>query len=171
MRFLVSISALLLVVGSVPARAATISPSAIHRTLALYVKAHPYAMVAMGVIDRGRKMTYFIRGSQVKARLDDRTQFQIGSITKVFTATVLTQMVIAKQMKLSDPIQRYLPAGVTAPSYRGTSITLVSLATHTSGLPFVPPNLGSLRSPQMYTERMLGDALATTKLTRAPGSR
>jgi CubicO group peptidase (beta-lactamase class C family) len=157
-------------VSSVPAGAATMAPSVMRGTLALYVKAHPYAMVAVGSIDRGREWIYFVRGSQAKGRLDERTQFQIGSITKVFTATLLAQMVAARKMKLSDPIERYLPAGVAAPTYGGRPITLLSLANHTSGLPFVPPNYGSIRSPEDYSLTSLDDALVATELPHAPGS-
>lgn len=160
---------LLLFAGLLPAGAAPISPSSIRQTLAAYVKAHPYAVVALGVIDHGKETTYFVRGPQAKERLDEHTQFQIGSITKLFTATILAQMVDAGQVRLSDPVQRYLPAGVTAPTFHGQPITLVSLATHMSGLPGDPPNLRSVRSAQDYSMKMLDDALSATKLTRAPG--
>ncbi|MGB6984637.1 MAG: serine hydrolase domain-containing protein [Candidatus Aquilonibacter sp.] len=145
-------------------------PSAIQQTLATYVKAHPYAEVAVGVIDHGQVKIYFVRGTQAKAPLDETTQFQIGSITKVFTATILAQMVDAGEMKLDDPIQRYLPAGVTAPTFQGKPITLLTLANHTSGLPVDPANL-SQQNEAVYTTTMLYDALKSTKLSRAPGEK
>lgn len=165
------VTMLLPLIGFAPASAATISPSVIRHTLARYVTAHPNAIVALGVIDHGRENTYFIHGLEAKERFNERTQFQIGSITKLFTATILAQMVDAGQVKLSDPIQGYLPAGVTAPTYAGESITLLSLATHMSGLPGDPPNLLHMRNPQAYSVKMLDDALSQTKLTRAPGAK
>ena len=42
-------------------------------------------------------------------------------------------------VKLSDPLEQYLPSNVTVPSYDGYKITLEDLATHTSGLPYWPP--------------------------------
>lgn len=164
------LATLLLFVSAAPAGAASLSPSMIRETLETYVRAHPYAVVAAGVIDHGRQKFYFIRGSQAKGRLDEHTQFQIGSITKLFTATILAQMVDAGQLKLSDSIQRYLPAGVIAPAYRGQPITLLSLATHMSGLPGEPANLRPIRNAADYSVKMLDDALNATKLTRAPGS-
>jgi CubicO group peptidase (beta-lactamase class C family) len=128
-------------------------------------------MVALGVVDHGRKTTYFVRGSQAKGTLDEHTQFQIGSITKVLTASILAQMVDAGQLSLTDHIQSYLPAGVIAPTYRGQAITLLSLATHMSGLPDFPANFGSVASPREYSVKMLDDALGATKLTRAAGTR
>jgi D-alanyl-D-alanine-carboxypeptidase/D-alanyl-D-alanine-endopeptidase len=65
------------------------------------------------------------------------TIFEIGSITKVFTATVLAEMALEGLVSLDDPVQRYLPAGVELP-VRGRPITLANLATHTSGLPGLP---------------------------------
>ena len=66
---------------------------------------------------------------------DGDTVFEIGSITKVFTGILLAQAVVNGEVKLDDPISMYLPEGVTAPEYEGRSITLLDLATHTSGLP------------------------------------
>jgi CubicO group peptidase (beta-lactamase class C family) len=106
--------------------------------------------------------------------LNDRTLFEIGSVTKTFTATLLAQMVQSGAMRLDDPIQEYLPARVVAPTYEGIPITLGSLAEHRSGLPSDPPNLSS-KDPSnpyaRYTIGMLYRALERYKLTRAPGSR
>jgi len=63
-----------------------------------------------------------------------RTIFEIGSVTKVFTALLLADMAERGQVRLSDPAARYLPGG-TGP------VTLADLATHTSGLPRLPPGL------------------------------
>jgi CubicO group peptidase (beta-lactamase class C family) len=56
---------------------------------------------------------------------DGDTVFQIDSITKVFTGTLLTQAVVTGEVKLDDPISLYLPEGVVAPEYKGRSITLL----------------------------------------------
>ncbi len=67
--------------------------------------------------------------------------FEIGSITKVFTASVLASMVARGEVRLDDPVARYLPPSVKAPTRGGKEITLAHLATHTSGLPRLPPDL------------------------------
>ena len=66
------------------------------------------------------------------------TLFEIGSITKIFTTLLLQDMVEHGEVKLEDPISKFLPASVESPSYQGKEISLVCLATHTSGLPDVP---------------------------------
>ena len=63
-----------------------------------------------------------------------QTIFEIGSVTKVFTALLLADMAERGQVRLSDPAARYLPGG-TGP------VTLADLATHTSGLPRLPSGL------------------------------
>jgi serine-type D-Ala-D-Ala carboxypeptidase/endopeptidase len=69
------------------------------------------------------------------------TLFEIGSITKTFTSLLLADMVVKGEVKLDDPISKYLPAGVKAPSRNGREITFLDLATHTSGLPRMPSNI------------------------------
>ena len=73
--------------------------------------------------------------------LDADSVFEIGSITKVFTTTLLLDMADRGLVKLDDPLGKYLPASVRVPSRNGRQITLVDLATHTSGLPRLMTNL------------------------------
>jgi len=63
--------------------------------------------------------------------------FEIGSITKVFTATLLANCVINGTLKLDDHINNYLPFKM----YKNIQITFKELANHTSGLPRNPSNL------------------------------
>ena len=59
----------------------------------------------------------------------------MGSITKLFTGILLAEAVNAGEVRLTDPIQAYLPEGIQAPAYKQIPISLVNLATHRSGLP------------------------------------
>ena len=68
-------------------------------------------------------------------------------MTKVFTALLLVDMVRTRAMVLTDPVAKYLPKGTKLPERNGRAITLVDLATHTSGLPFMPDNLPGLLDP------------------------
>jgi serine-type D-Ala-D-Ala carboxypeptidase/endopeptidase len=72
--------------------------------------------------------------------VDGDTLFEIGSITKVFTALLAADMAQRGEVKLDDPIARYLPPTVKMPERNGRQITLIDLATHTSGLPRMPEN-------------------------------
>ncbi|QCI62932.1 serine hydrolase [Phreatobacter stygius] len=66
------------------------------------------------------------------------TLYEIGSVTKVFTALLLADMVRRGEAALADPLAKYLPGGVASPERGGRPITLADLATHTSGLPGLP---------------------------------
>ena len=70
--------------------------------------------------------------------LSSRTVFEIGSIAKTFTGAILADMVRRGELSLDDPVAKFLPAGVKVPSRNGRQITLLDLATHTSGLPRSP---------------------------------
>jgi len=64
------------------------------------------------------------------------TVYRIGSITKMFTALMLEQLVEAKKVRLSDPVEKYFPEiqQVRDRIPDTPPITLIQLATHTSGL-------------------------------------
>ena len=72
--------------------------------------------------------------------VDGDTVFEIGSISKVFTALLLSDMVQGGEAVLSDPAAKYLPKEVALPERDGRAITLEDLATHRSGLPRTPDN-------------------------------
>ena len=98
------------------------------------VQAWPQGGVVVGVLDHGqRELMAF--GS---AKTD--SIFEIGSITKTFTALALAQMVSQKKVTLNQPVRELLPAGwVAKPD--GPEISLLDLAMHHSGLPRLPENL------------------------------
>jgi CubicO group peptidase (beta-lactamase class C family) len=69
---------------------------------------------------------------------DGDTLFEIGSITKVFTALCLAEMAESGKIGLDDPLDKHLPASVQFKVPPPRTITLKHLATHTSGLPRIP---------------------------------
>jgi CubicO group peptidase (beta-lactamase class C family) len=71
--------------------------------------------------------------------VNGETVFEIGSITKVFTALVLADMVVHDEVKLDMPVSVLLPPNVKVPRRNGKQITLQDLAMHVSGLPRMPP--------------------------------
>jgi CubicO group peptidase (beta-lactamase class C family) len=71
----------------------------------------------------------------------ERVVFEIGSVTKVFTALLLAIAVQRGEARLDDPVSEHLPDGSRVPRRGDGEITLLDLATHTSGLPRLPPGL------------------------------
>jgi serine-type D-Ala-D-Ala carboxypeptidase/endopeptidase len=99
-------------------------------------------MVAGLLHATGRLIVTYGRSDSADNRpLDGDTVFEIGSITKVFTALLLADMAVKGELALDDPVAKYLPANVTVPSRNGKQITLLDLATYSSGLPNDPTNL------------------------------
>ncbi len=102
------------------------------------------------------------------------TLYELGAITSVFTAAVLTEMVERGDVKLSDPITKYLPEQVRPKSPDGKPITLGQLATHTSGLPRLPDNAAIDANPNNpWVDYSIGDLysfLSSHEFAAAPGS-
>jgi CubicO group peptidase (beta-lactamase class C family) len=140
--------------------------------------ARKHVGIAVGVCWQDATWT-FARGRVSAGRSEPPgadTIFEIGSITKVFTAIVLADMEQEGLVALEDPAQRYLPKGVELP-VRGRAITLLDLATQTSGLPRLPKGLlwRSLRqraNPYAgFTSDQFEKAIGRTRLRRAPGEK
>jgi D-alanyl-D-alanine-carboxypeptidase/D-alanyl-D-alanine-endopeptidase len=95
---------------------------------------------------------------------------RLCSLTKIFTADVLTKLVLDKTVRLDDPLQRYAPPGTVVPQ-RVRPITLVDLATHTSGLPRelgnAPPNTPHFTFPD---DRTRWRWLPRQRLRSTPGT-
>lgn len=107
---------------------------------------------------------------------DEHTVFEIGSITKVVTATLLASYARTGEVAFDAPAGSLFPPGITAPTFRGQqSFTLQQLASHTSGLPRLPSDLLTrmvdLRNPYAsYTRDDLYAFLGKHQLGRAPGA-
>ncbi|MGI9824670.1 serine hydrolase domain-containing protein [Agromyces sp. Marseille-Q5079] len=86
-----------------------------------------YERAAVAVIDDGDVEIVY-------QRADEDTFYEIASITKVLTGELLAIAIERGEVGLDDPLGAYLPLG-DAPA---ASVTLRSLATHRSGLPFEP---------------------------------
>lgn len=100
--------------------------------------------------------------------------YRIGSITKQFTALMLLQLVRDGKVHFSDPVEKYFPEihQVTG-EYKGAPpITLVQLATHTSGLDREPDDTETyVKGPVSDWVKILISALPHTKYLYEPGTR
>jgi CubicO group peptidase (beta-lactamase class C family) len=98
--------------------------------------------LAIGLIRDGKLTSYGVerRGDSVVTIANQDRAFEIGSITKVFTATLLADLVLQKKIALDDPVNTHL----STMNKSNPAITFAQLANHTSGLPRLPPNLNLL---------------------------
>ncbi len=79
---------------------------------------------------------YGVMDKQTNAKPDSTTIFEIGSLTKVFTAEIAQRLVDNKELNWEDNFSEYLPATVKLPADDNTK--LFHLASHTSGFPRLP---------------------------------
>ena len=121
--------------------------------------------IVVGIIEpQGKRvLAYGTMGIDDKRPVDGDTVFDLGSITKVFTALLLSDMVERSEVALDDRAQKYLPIEVHLPTRGGKEITLVDLATHTAGLPGHPANLDPKDPEQSrgYTTELLYQFLSS----------
>jgi D-alanyl-D-alanine-carboxypeptidase/D-alanyl-D-alanine-endopeptidase len=103
------------------------------------------------------------------------TMFQIGSVTKLFTALALADQVVNRSLSLDTALEAVLP-GLPLTD-RSRRITLRHLASHTSGLPRLPKGLRRQalhNRTDPYRNFSTGDLLAALTAARPhpePGSR
>jgi CubicO group peptidase (beta-lactamase class C family) len=100
--------------------------------------------------------------------------YRIGSITKQFTAIALLQLVRGGKVRLTDPVEKYVPEiNRVQNRFAGSPpITLVQLATHTSGLDREPADVETYTTgPVAKWDRTLIAALAHTRYAFEPGTR
>lgn len=105
--------------------------------------------------------------------LDADSVFEIGSITKVFTATLLAEMADRGEVRLDDPVAKYLPASARVPERNGKQITLIDLSTQSSGLPRLPDNMKPANPMNPYADyspEQLFDFLRRYELPRDIGA-
>jgi serine-type D-Ala-D-Ala carboxypeptidase/endopeptidase len=135
---------------------------AVFAELAALVERGEVSSVAFAVVAGGDVRSGGLGG------VDSGSVFQIGSVTKAFTGLLLADSAARGEVRLSDPGTDYL-AGASP-----GRVTLVELATHTSGLPRLP--LGMLgyallrpRNPYAWYPESSFLRAARRSLATAPG--
>lgn len=132
----------------------------IHQTLVFgVVDGDRSEVVAFGTLDDGKAP-------------DGDTVYEIGSITKTFTAALLAQSVLAGRVTLDTPVAQLLP-DFKIPSRGAKEITLGELATQHSALPRLPTNMVPKDAADPYADydaAKLRAFLAEYELPRDPGA-
>jgi serine-type D-Ala-D-Ala carboxypeptidase/endopeptidase len=131
--------------------------------------------IVIGIFDANGSQyySYGVKSLVSKEPVNENSVFEIGSITKTFTAILLADMVIKGEVSLNDPLQNFLPEGIKAPSRNGTSIQLIHMANHTSSLPRMPDNFTPANPANPfadYSEKQMYEFLNGYALTRDVGS-
>lgn len=100
----------------------------------------PNTQIAIAKI-KGDKISFYgvaVGGNKEITPISNHTAiFEIGSVTKVLTSTLLAQLVVDGTIKLDDTIDRHLGYKLA----NDAQITFEGLSNHTSGLPRLPPSM------------------------------
>ncbi|MEO7531719.1 MAG: serine hydrolase [Sediminibacterium sp.] len=80
------------------------------------------------------------------------TKFEIGSLTKQFTAACILQLAEQGKISLDDKLRKFFPN-----FYKGDSVTIHMLLNHTSGIPAYTslPGFGSVQSVSWSRDSMI----------------
>jgi serine-type D-Ala-D-Ala carboxypeptidase/endopeptidase len=104
------------------------------------------AGVTIGVIQRGERRIFTYGTAK------EDSVFEIGSITKTFTALILSQMVEQGAVQLDEPVRELLPPGTVTKPVTGAEITLLDLSDQHSGLPVIPDNFHPAHPENPYAD-------------------
>lgn len=141
-----------------------------------YLKQQNTQSLAIGIIKNGQAKSYFYgetaQGNQTlptKASL-----YEIGSLTKVFTAILLSNLVEEGTITLDQPISLFLPDTLKK-NQDLAKITFQMLANHTSGFPRLPDNFEKVKGYSEtdpykgYDKKALYSYLSSFKNQKEPG--
>ncbi|MFA4977970.1 MAG: serine hydrolase domain-containing protein [Sphingobacterium sp.] len=141
-----------------------------------YLKQQNTQSLAIGILKNGKTKTYFY-GETAKGNQTPPTKtsiYEIGSLSKVFTAILLSNLVEEGTITLDQPIALFLPDTLKK-NEELSKITFQMLANHTSGLPRLPDNLDKVKGfnendpYKTYDKKALYNYLASFKNKKNPG--
>ncbi|MGQ8775185.1 class C beta-lactamase [Serratia sp. NA_112.1] len=99
----------------------------------------PGMAIAVSVDGKQQFYDYGVASKQTGKPITNQTLFEVGSLSKTFTATLAAYAQNEGKLSFAEPASHYLP------ELRGSAfdhVSLLNLATHTSGLPlFVPDDV------------------------------
>jgi len=159
------------------------TPDRLNAFVQPYIDSGTIVGMSVGIILQGERQS---QGYGVKRRSnaenttdqssvpDSKTVYEIGSVSKTFTGLILADAVIARRVRLDQPIEDLLPNSVTLQPQPGQPMTLQHLSTHVSGLPRLPTNLrmDNAANPYVsYTDDDMFRFLSETKPTCQPGEK
>ncbi|PIF44584.1 CubicO group peptidase (beta-lactamase class C family) [Chryseobacterium sp. 52] len=97
--------------------------------------------VSIGIVYQGQEyIGHYGELEKGKANLPtDQTIYEIGSLSKTFTGTLVAKAVLDKKLRLEDPVQKYLSEDYPNLKFNNHPVLIKDLVTHTSGLPSMLP--------------------------------
>lgn len=130
--------------------------------------------VSVGLISNGQvwKKNFGTLDGEGGHAPTDKTLYEIGSISKVFTSLLLAEAVESGRLKLDDPIGTIMKELAEKNPMVGSTITFKHLSHHVSGLPVMPTNIAPADPTNPfdgYDRPMLSEYMMSVMPTRKPG--
>jgi len=137
------------------------------------------ACLAVAIIDKGAddgdvEQAFVCAVAGDESRIGPSAAFEIGSVTKTMTATLLAALIEEGKASLDDPLADFLPDGAKVPEWQGQPILLRHVVTHSSGLPPLPPGVDPANPMDPYADMKPSEvieALGRVELDGPPGER
>ncbi|MET3535025.1 serine hydrolase domain-containing protein [Chryseobacterium limigenitum] len=97
--------------------------------------------VSIGIVYQGQEyIGHYGELEKGKANLPtNQTIYEIGSLSKTFTGTLVAKAVLDKKINLEDPVQKYLSEDYPNLKFNNHPVRIKDLVSHTSGLPSMLP--------------------------------
>lgn len=142
----------------------------IHEHTRRYVRGYRSAALGVGLTWQGGHHVQALRGRGAPPAAD--SLFALGELTQVFTGALLALLVDQGRLRLDTPLAELIPRPLL-PDEAAGRITVEQLATHTSGMPRLPPNLDSeSQNPEdpfgHYSAGLFGELLRGYRPERPP---
>lgn len=152
---------------------AAAAPGAVSRLLAERLTLTMQGVGLLAVQSDGPKAVLSVAGYQRAGgeSLGESAWFEIGSITKTFTALLLADAVVQRLIRLDDPVEDALPEGIRLRDRAGSPLRWVDLATHRSSLPRLPTNMKPANPADPYADYGEAQLLAFLRSHRVEQAR
>ncbi len=126
--------------------------SIVQKSVTLFMSDTSKVGLSAGVYKNGKIYSYNYGSSlKVKQKLPtNNTIYEIGSISKTFTGTLLAQAICDKKVAFEDDIRKYMEGSYPNLEYQRHPITIANLVNHTSGLPYFLPDKPEILNTQNY---------------------
>ncbi len=159
---------------------------AVHTSAGKFMEDRKTVGLSLGILKAGKAYIYnYGEVENGSGRLPTgHTLYELASITKTFTGTLLAQAVVEGKVRLDDDVRLYLEGGYPNLEFDGQPVRLFHLVNHTSGFPFMLPDRpGLFQNPDpaqlpkilteisnSYTRDNFYEDLHRVKLDKTPGT-
>lgn len=132
----------------------------VQKEASVYMQDPARVGISIGIFKDGKSYFYNYGTTKLgKSQLPtSKSVYEIASITKTFTGTLLAHALVDGKIKLDDDIRKYLTGNYPNLEFEKHPITIANLTNHSSGLPqFLPDQSETFKKPMDSVALILSD--------------